>query len=91
MGARECRAEAWGQREVIGKADWTNSVDHFVPGEDHTQRVQLDVTAPATKDAARWEGWGTALKPADEPIVCARKPLRRDGSGQCPGVAARER
>ena len=32
-------------------------------------------TAPATEDAARWEGWGTALKPAHEPIVCARKPL----------------
>jgi site-specific DNA-methyltransferase (adenine-specific) len=33
------------------------------------------VTAPATEDAARWEGWGTALKPAHEPIVLARKPL----------------
>jgi DNA modification methylase len=33
------------------------------------------VTAPATDDAARWEGWGTALKPAHEPIMVARKPL----------------
>jgi DNA modification methylase len=33
------------------------------------------LTAPATVDAARWEGWGTALKPAWEPIVVARKPL----------------
>jgi site-specific DNA-methyltransferase (adenine-specific) len=32
-------------------------------------------TAPETEDAARWEGWGTALKPAHEPIVVARKPL----------------
>jgi DNA modification methylase len=32
-------------------------------------------TAPATADAARWNGWGTALKPAFEPIVVARKPL----------------
>jgi hypothetical protein len=30
---------------------------------------------PATADAARWNGWGTALKPAFEPIVVARKPL----------------
>ena len=30
---------------------------------------------PATADAARWQGWGTALKPAFEPIVVARKPL----------------
>lgn len=34
-----------------------------------------DVTAPATDDARRWEGWGTALKPAYEPIIVARKPL----------------
>jgi hypothetical protein len=33
------------------------------------------VTAPATPEAARWEGWGTALKPAHEPVVVARKPL----------------
>lgn len=30
---------------------------------------------PATEAAARWSGWGTALKPAQEPIVLARKPL----------------
>lgn len=33
------------------------------------------VTAPATDDARRWSGWGTALKPAHEPICVARKPL----------------
>ncbi len=32
-------------------------------------------SAPGTADTARWEGWGTALKPAHEPIVMARKPL----------------
>lgn len=26
-------------------------------------------------DSSKWEGWGTALKPAHEPIVMARKPL----------------
>lgn len=31
--------------------------------------------APATPEAERWEGWGTALKPAYEPVVVARKPL----------------
>ncbi len=34
-----------------------------------------DVTAPATDAAREWEGWGTALKPAFEPVVVARKPL----------------
>lgn len=33
------------------------------------------ITAPATDLAAEWEGWGTALKPAMEPICVARKPL----------------
>ena len=32
-------------------------------------------TAPATPEAAQWEGWGTALKPSHDPIVVARKPL----------------
>lgn len=34
-----------------------------------------NLTAPATDAARTWEGWGTALKPAHEPIVVARKPL----------------
>ena len=34
-----------------------------------------DEAAPATPDAVQWDGWGTALKPAFEPIVLARKPL----------------
>lgn len=34
-----------------------------------------EITAPATEAARRWQGWGTALKPAWEPICLARKPL----------------
>ena len=34
-----------------------------------------EITAPATDEAKKWDGWGTALKPAHEPIVVARKPL----------------
>jgi site-specific DNA-methyltransferase (adenine-specific) len=33
------------------------------------------ITAPATDAARQWAGWGTALKPALEPITVARKPL----------------
>jgi len=32
--------------------------------------------APATQSARQWQGWGTALKPAIEPITVARKPFR---------------
>jgi site-specific DNA-methyltransferase (adenine-specific) len=38
-------------------------------------RIDLPVTAPATPEAEQWDGWGTGLKPAVEPIVLARKPL----------------
>ena len=34
-----------------------------------------DITIPSTKEAKQWQGWGTALKPALEPIVMARKPV----------------
>jgi hypothetical protein len=34
-----------------------------------------DITSPATPEPQEWQGWGTALKPAHEPIVLARKPL----------------
>jgi site-specific DNA-methyltransferase (adenine-specific) len=66
---------AGAEREAVGVKQWSNSAHHFVPGEDHTQRVQLDITAPATEAAKLWNGWGTALKPAWEPIVVAMKPL----------------
>lgn len=41
----------------------------------HSEGATAKVTAPATDDAKRWDGWGTALKPAIEPIILARKPL----------------
>ena len=34
-----------------------------------------DKGEPITPEAKQWDGWGTALKPAHEPIVVARKPL----------------
>ena len=34
-----------------------------------------DISEPVTDEARQWEGWGTALKPAWEPVVVARKPL----------------
>jgi hypothetical protein len=63
--------EGWnsktGARRVGAEVD-------FVRGTEGAH-LQKRLTAPATPEAARWEGWGTALKPAHEPIVLARKPL----------------
>lgn len=41
------------------------------------ERIEVPTTTtPATDAAKRWQGYGTALKPAFEPIVLARKPIR---------------
>ena len=44
-------------------------------GFNDPNRTEFNITAPATPEAQRWQGWGTALKPAHEPICVARKPL----------------
>jgi len=45
------------------------------PGGYYVTKNQLSGTGESTDDARRWSGWGTALKPAHEPICMARKPL----------------
>lgn len=56
-------------RETFGANDRSGGKGMgFRPGEH-------EITAPATPAAKQWQGWGTALKPAHEPICVARKPL----------------
>ena len=43
--------------------------------ENGEHKKTMDITAPATPEAQQWAGWGSALKPAMEPVVLARKPL----------------
>jgi DNA modification methylase len=68
---------AYKNREVIGQK--TSGIANKEEKERHTigasKSVEVDITAPSTPEAQQWEGWGTALKPAFEPIVVARKPL----------------
>lgn len=47
----------------------------YRPTELNPDGGTVQLTAPATDAAQQWQGWGTALKPAFEPIVVARKPL----------------
>jgi site-specific DNA-methyltransferase (adenine-specific) len=60
------------EREVVGKAvaGLTKGAMLQFVGEQ-----EYDVTAPATDDAKKFDGWNTALKPANEPIVLCRKPM----------------
>ena len=44
-------------------------------GEDVPHAASMPVHEGVTDDAKRWKGWGSALKPAHEPICMARKPL----------------
>jgi site-specific DNA-methyltransferase (adenine-specific) len=78
---------AGAEREVVGSRKLTGTAriiggqggatagraaDAYAEGET---RDELSITAPATPEAQQWSGWGTALKPALEPITVARKPL----------------
>jgi site-specific DNA-methyltransferase (adenine-specific) len=38
----------------------------------------IEITAPATESAKQWNGWGTAIKPALEPITLCRVPISED-------------
>jgi len=66
-------------REVVGRSETKSGIANKAGGVRHTigasASVVVDITAPATPAAREWQGWGTALKPAWEPIVLARKPL----------------
>lgn len=74
---------AGAEREVIGQGPFSARrphADHDKQGltfadDSYIRPAGHDVTAPATDAAREWSGWGTALKPAHEPIVVARKPL----------------
>ncbi len=59
----------------ISGANYGQGFGRKYEGRDDRPNPALDITASATDDARQWEGWGTALKPAWEPIVLARKPL----------------
>lgn len=64
--------EAWARREIVGErttgiGTGRGAVAFIGDGDDRT------ITAPASEEAKRWQGWNTSLKPAHEPIVLARK------------------
>lgn len=70
---------AGAEREVIGTKTagiGTGESYGIIVGERKKAKTNLvEITAPSTDEAKQWQGWGTALKPAHEPIVVARKPL----------------
>ena len=75
---------AGAEREVVGTArrsqnrsegwdrPWMREQMESLGGSGMAEHA---ITAPATAEAQQWSGWGTALKPAYEPAVMARKPF----------------
>jgi site-specific DNA-methyltransferase (adenine-specific) len=80
---------AGAEREVVGEYDTRGIQEPSKSGKTSSgisglQNVHFHqgckskitpITAPATSEAQQWQGWGTALKPAWEPVIVARKPL----------------
>lgn len=50
-------------------------LDGRADGSLDNSEGECAITAPATPEAQLWNGWGTALKPAYEPIILAMNPL----------------
>jgi site-specific DNA-methyltransferase (adenine-specific) len=71
---------AGAEREVMPQGstkchDYPNQCSGHAETGKFSATVHALPTAPSTHLAKQWQGWGTALKPALEPIVVARKPL----------------
>jgi site-specific DNA-methyltransferase (adenine-specific) len=69
---RSVESRNMAEREVVGVQKNAMSGWDMDGG---TRFADRNITAPATPEAQQWSGWGTALKPALEPITVARKPL----------------
>jgi site-specific DNA-methyltransferase (adenine-specific) len=69
--------QAGATREVVGSKHGANLLksNAFADRAINGHNPNVAITAPSTDLAKQWQGWGTALKPAHEPAVLARKPL----------------
>lgn len=67
--------EHWKSREVLSERDAYGIGGKGILGGHAEGAVAKVLGASKNVAAAQWEGWGTALKPAFEPVVMGRKPL----------------
>lgn len=67
------------EREVVGKGVSGSTSKAFNLNEQQREAGTGVIAGEynLTKGNSKWEGWGSALKPANEPIVLARKPLEK--------------
>lgn len=69
--------EAGAVREVVGMRQKLESWGKDFVGSTGYEKTDIPITKPATQDAQKWAGFGTALKPAVEPALLLRKPLEK--------------
>jgi len=70
--------KAAGTLKVVGQGKAGKTALGQSSGYNHTNNPhEFDITEPNSPEAQQWEGWGTALKPAFEPIVVGRKPFAK--------------
>ena len=70
---REIIGEKRHSRKGVAAAEQRTAIGGGSFGQDKISSI----TIPTTEQAKQWDGWGSALKPANEPIVLARKPLEK--------------
>lgn len=68
---------AGAERKVVGEYQVSRVFDDSDLVGGNVKAGSLNITKPATPDAIKWDGWGTGLKPAQEPAVLARKPMEK--------------
>ena len=81
--SKQMDKEAGIEREVIGscitrdlaRKNGKHKGDMLVNCYDGS--TEISITAPATEAAKQYSGFGTALKPAHEPFILARKPIEK--------------
>jgi site-specific DNA-methyltransferase (adenine-specific) len=73
----ETRVDMFGEYEVqdIRRMVDAQKARPGIPLQQNHHKM-VAITSPSTDLAKEWHGWGTALKPAYEPAILARKPLR---------------
>lgn len=76
-----------GELRSNGRGKWDIKMDREkgdtgVGHADGSKQVYYE-TLPNSDEAIQWDGYGTALKPAWEPIILARKPVEKNNANNC--------
>ena len=75
-GRKGTPGENWDKRVVTQEGVGVHRPGDTIKFDQRSSADRERRDIPATPEARQWEGWGTALKPAIEPVIVARKPFK---------------